>query len=185
MISGGDMKYAPKYAETILAFMDQNNDFVVCSGRFGKDKSNTPHGGGRFVRNSFFKKFYAKYPTIVGYESEIIERALTTGFKVKVLGEAKYDHLDELGHSHNFKEFGMSMRALGYHPLYVLGRVIVNFFDRNIGAKGSWNMLMNYVFYKPSRSDPYYSMFDLELIQAIRERQKARIKSILLSSFRL
>lgn len=180
MISGGDMKYSPSYAETILAFMDQNKGFVVCSGDFTRNKSTAPHGGGRFVRNSFFRKYYRKYPTIVGYESEIIERALTNGYKVRVLHKAKYDHLDELGHSHNFREFGMSMKALGYHPLYVLGRVIANTFNSDIGFKGSWNMLMNYMSYRPSRLDSYYSVFDDELIHAIRERQKNRIKSILL-----
>jgi glycosyltransferase involved in cell wall biosynthesis len=180
MISGGDMKYSPSYAETILAFMDQNKDVVVCSGDFTRNKSTSPHGGGRFVRNSFFRKYYRKYPTIVGYESEIVERALTNGYKVRVLHEAKYDHLDELGHSHNFREFGMSMKALGYHPLYVLGRVIANAFNSDIGFKGSWSMLMNYIAYRPSQSDPYYSVFDDELMYAIRERQKDRIKSILL-----
>jgi glycosyltransferase involved in cell wall biosynthesis len=180
MISGGDMRYSPSYAETILAFMDKNKGVVVCSGDFTKNKSTIPRGGGRFVRNSFFKKYYRKYPTIVGYEAEIIERALTNGYKVKVLHEAKYDHLDALGHSHNFTEFGMSMKALGYHPLYVIGRVIANTFNSDIGFKGSWSMLVSYLSYRPSKSDPYYSVFDDELVHAIRERQKNRIKSILL-----
>jgi glycosyltransferase involved in cell wall biosynthesis len=180
MISGGDMKYSPNYAKIILEFMDQNRDTVVCSGGYTRNKSTVPRGGGRFVRNSFFRKYYRKYPTIVGYESEIIERALTNGYKVKVLNDAKYDHLDKLGHSHNFTEFGMGMKALGYHPLYVFGRVIVNIFNSDIGFKGSCNMLVNYISYKPSKSDPYYSLFDDELMQAIRERQKNKIKSMLL-----
>ena len=88
------------------------------------------------------------------------------------MDEARYDHLDELGHSHNFREFGMSMKALGYHPLYVLGRLVANTFNSDIGFKGSWTMLMNYISYRPSRSDPYYSVLDDELKHAIRERQK-------------
>lgn len=180
MISGGDMKYSHNYAKTILEFMDQNKDVVVCSGDFTSNRSTVPRGSGRFVRDSFFRKYYRKYPTIVGYESEIIERALANGYKVRVLNEAKYYHLDKLGHSHNFREFGMGMKALGYHPLYVLGRVIASTFNSDIGFKGSWSMLINYISYRPSGSDPYYSVFDDELIHVIRERQKNRIKSILL-----
>ena len=39
-----------------------------------------------------------------------------------VYAGARYEHLERLGRGHSFTEFGRSMRALGYHPLYALGR---------------------------------------------------------------
>jgi hypothetical protein len=57
------VEYSPSY-----------EDVIVSSRDFTRNRSTTPHGGGRFVRNSFFRKYYRKYPTIVGYESEIIGR---------------------------------------------------------------------------------------------------------------
>ncbi len=177
MIGAGDAAFSPQYAERILKEMRDNPKLVICSGDYGTMKSVAPHGGGRFVRQSFFFKYYAEYPWILGYESEILERAILEGYEIKVLNDLELYHLDKLGHSHNFREFGYGMRTLGYYPPYVFGRFVLDFFcNKTMGKRGALNMLRYYLFFKPEKTG-YYSMFPEDIRRAIRARQKAYIKT--------
>ncbi len=57
MIGTDDTIYEKnEYAEKIISFMDKNSKYAVVSGVFDKNKHTSPHGAGRFVRNSFFNK---------------------------------------------------------------------------------------------------------------------------------
>jgi len=179
MIGAGDAALSPNYAELILKEMTSNPHLVICSGDYGLKKSKSPHGGGRFVRQSFFFENYTGYPWIIGYESEILERALLKGHEIKVLKDAEIYHLDKLGHSHNFREFGYGMRALGYFPLYSLGRIVLVFFrDKNVGKIGALNMLKYYICFRPSKTG-YYSQFPKEIRDSIRTRQKKSVMKFL------
>jgi len=178
MISTDDTHYEEFYAEKIMHDMDSDNRIAVSSGNYDNNSYKTPHGAGRFVRNSFFNNVLGRYPEKMGYESVILQMSLYHGFKNVVNNDARFSHTRQLGANHHFYEFGASMRTLGYHPLFVLGRFIQCFLTgRPIGRIGAIRMLYYYLSYRPKQQG-YDSMYDLEIRKAIRIRQKTRIKQI-------
>jgi len=178
MISTDDTHYEEFYAEKLMRNMDSDNRIAVSSGNYDNNSYTTPHGAGRFVRNSFFNNVLGRYPEKMGYESVILQMSLYLGFKNVVNNDARFSHTRQLGANHHFYEFGASMRTLGYHPLFVLGRFIQCFLTgRPIGRIGAIRMLYYYLSYRPKQQG-YDSMYDLEIRKAIRIRQKTRIKQI-------
>lgn len=175
MVAAGDTVFENEYAETIIAEMDKDSNTVVASGNNQEVKAVAPHGGGRFVSQDFFFRFYDKYPEIIGYESEILHRAQLNGYKTAVFDRARFTHTDPLGHKHNFSEFGQGMKALGYHPLYVLARVA---YTRR------WGMLWGYLAFTPKKTG-YYSQFPDELKKQISGMQKQRMKRKLLRMLKI
>jgi glycosyltransferase involved in cell wall biosynthesis len=178
MISTDDTQYEEFYAEKIMRKMDEDKIIAISSGNYDNNSYATPHGAGRFVRNSFFNNVLGQYPEKMGYESVILQMSLYHGFKNLVNNEARFSHTRQLGSNHHFYEFGASMRTLGYHPLFVLGRFMQCFVTgKPIGRMGAIQMLYYYLSYKPKQMG-YDSMYDPEIRQAIRIRQKTRIKQI-------
>jgi glycosyltransferase involved in cell wall biosynthesis len=178
MISTDDTHYEESYAEKIMNKMDADNKIAISSGNYDSNSYATPHGAGRFVRSSFFEDFLGLYPEKMGYESVILQMSLHHGFKNLVNNDARFSHTRQLGANHHFYEFGASMRTLGYHPLFVLGRVAQCFLTgQPIGRMGAVHMLYYYLSYKP-KQDGYDSMYDPEIRKAIRIRQRRRIKQI-------
>ncbi len=178
MISTDDTQYEEFYAEKIMQKMDEDKIIAISSGNYDSNSYATPHGAGRFVRNSFFNNVLGYYPEKMGYESVILQMSLYHGFKNLVNNDARFSHTRQLGSNHHFYEFGASMRTLGYHPLFVLGRFMQCFLTGNpIGRMGAIQMLYYYLSYKP-KQEGYDSMYDPEIRQAIRIRQKTRIKQI-------
>ena len=166
LVCAGDTVLDVDYAERIIMEMDADQTIAVASGNCNPEPALAPHGGGRFVRQSFFYKFYEQYPEIIGYESEILFRAKMQGYATKVFNDVRFTHTVPLGGSHNFSEFGPGMRALGYHPLYVLARSI---YSRN------HKMLWSYVKFRPAKSG-YYSMFPEEFRKEVRQLQSHAIR---------
>ena len=178
MISTDDTNYEEPYAEKIMNKMDADNNIAISSGNYDSNSYATPHGAGRFVRNSFFEEFLGLYPEKMGYESVILQMSLYHGFKNLVNNDARFSHTRQLGANHHFYEFGASMRTLGYHPLFVLGRFAQCFLTgQPIGRMGAVRMLYYYLSYKP-KQDGYDSMYGSEIRKAIRIRQKTRITQI-------
>lgn len=178
MISTDDTQYEEFYAEKIMRKMDEDKIIAISSGNYDSNSYATPHGAGRFVRNSFFNNVLGYYPEKMGYESVILQMSLYHGFKNLVNNDARFSHTRQLGSNHHFYEFGASMRTLGYHPLFVLGRFMQCFLTgKPIGRMGAIQMLYYYLSYKP-KQEGYDSMYDPEIRQAIRIRQKTRIKQI-------
>jgi glycosyltransferase involved in cell wall biosynthesis len=178
MISTDDTQYEEFYAEKIMRKMDEDKIIAISSGNYDNNSYATPHGAGRFVRNSFFNNVLGQYPEKMGYESVILQMSLYHGFKNLVNNDARFSHTRQLGSNHHFYEFGASMRTLGYHPLFVLGRFMQCFVTgKPIGRMGAIQMLYYYLSYKPKQMG-YDSMYDPEIRQAIRIRQKTRIKQI-------
>ncbi len=178
MISTDDTHFEEFYAEKLMHDMDSDNRIAVSSGNYDNNSYTTPHGAGRFVRNSFFNNVLGRYPEKMGYESVILQMSLYHGFKNVVNNDARFSHTRQLGANHHFYEFGASMRTLGYHPLFVIGRFMQCFLTgRPIGRIGAIRMLYYYLSYRPKQQG-YDSMYDLEIRKAIRIRQKTRIKQI-------
>lgn len=171
MVSAGDVIFPKNYAASIISEMDKDPSIAVSSGTVASENVRMmPTGGGRFVRQSFFYSHYDKYPSIVGYESEILFRARIQGYKLAVYEHAQFKHVDDLGHKNNFIEFGWGMRALGYHPLFVLGRVLLAIFGKGeMSSRGALCMFWRYLTYKPR--DGYYSLFPAEFRQKVRAMQ--------------
>lgn len=179
MIGAGDTIFSKDYSEIILNKMKEDSNLVICSGYHGKERIAQPHGAGRFVRQSFFFEHYEKYPEIIGYETQIIYKALIHKHKVAVIKDAKFDHADTLGHQHNFVEFGQAMRSMGFHPAYVFGRCFLEIIKNdNIGRKGAMNMLWNYLTFKPQKTG-YFSLFSDDIRKQIKDLQIQEIKQIL------
>lgn len=179
MISADDTHYEESYSEKIMNLMDSDNKIAISSGNYDNNKYSTPHGAGRFVRNSFFEEFLHLYPEKMGYESVILQMSLYHGLKNFVNNNARFSHTRPLGTNHHFYEFGASMRTLGYHPLFVLGRFVQCFLTgRPMGRIGAVQMLYHYLSYSPKQVG-YDSMYDPEIRKAIRTRQKTRILQIL------
>lgn len=73
MISTDDTHYEDSYAEKIMNKMDADTNIAISSGNYDTNSYATPHGAGRFVRNSFFEEFLGLYPEKMGYESVILQ----------------------------------------------------------------------------------------------------------------
>jgi glycosyltransferase involved in cell wall biosynthesis len=179
MISTDDTQYEESYSEKIMQEMDSDDKIAISSGNYDNNSYSTPHGAGRFVRNSFFEEFLGLYPEKMGYESVILQISLYQGFKNLVNNNARFSHTRPLGANHHFYEFGASMRTLGYHPLFVLGRFVQCFVTgQPMGRMGALLMLYHYLSYNPKQVG-YDSMYDPEIRKAIRTRQRMRIMQLL------
>ena len=178
MISTDETHYEELYAAKIMRKMDYDDKIAISSGNYDDNNYTTPHGAGRFVRSSFFDNVLGRYPEKMGYESVILQLSLYHGFKNVVNNEARFSHTRPLGTNHQFYEFGASMRTLGYHPLFVLGRFVQCFLaGKPMGRLGAIRMLYYYLTYEPKK-EGYDSMYDPEIRKAIRIRQKTRILQI-------
>lgn len=173
LILPSDASLVPDYAERLLKAFDAQPSLVIASGDWGYKQSIAPHGGGRFVKQEFFNLYYPNgYPRILGYESEILERAILKGYTLCVLNDVEMFHHDPLGHSHNFREFGYGMRCLGYYPPYAFSRILWDFFNNpSVGKEGAVKILYYYLTFRPQKTG-YYSKFPLDLRIAVSERQK-------------
>jgi glycosyltransferase involved in cell wall biosynthesis len=183
MIATDDTIYPPDYTKKIMSYMDSNPSIAIASGKYSKHRSVMPHGAGRFIRNSFFEKtvWHGYYPEQMGYESATLYEASRCGYSYIVIDDAEFKHTRPLGETHKFYEFGASMRTLGYHPIFALGRFIKYFITGEItGRLGATYMLYYYLTYTP-KSVGYDRMYDTNIRQYVRENQVQRLKNIILS----
>jgi glycosyltransferase involved in cell wall biosynthesis len=175
MIAPDDAEYEENYCEKIIRCMDSDPSVVIASGNYDINEYSMPRGAGRLIRNSFFFSLHSYYPEKMGYETLIFYSAIQNNFKYKVIPEARFVHTRVLGSNHHFYEFGASMRTLGYHPLFVLGRFIKYVCSgKPIGRLGSIYMLYHYLSYRPKERG-YDSMFDADTRKNIRRIQTKRI----------
>jgi glycosyltransferase involved in cell wall biosynthesis len=181
LIATDDTIYSNDYAQKIVAYMDSNLQTAVVSGNYTRHKPTMPHGAGRFVRNSFFENtsWHGYYPEQMGFESAILYEANSCGFATYVLNEARFEHVRMLGKVHKFREFGASMRTLGYHPLFAIARFLKYFVTGKVtGRIGSLYMLYYYVTYKPKLGG-YHSMYSEKIRHHVRRKQINKLKDIL------
>jgi glycosyltransferase involved in cell wall biosynthesis len=175
MNTAGDCRYESAYAEKVLRFLKENPDVVIASGDYGSRAATSPWGAGRFVRQSFFKKYYEGYPEKVGWEDEMLARAKCNGYRIAVVKDAIFEHLDELGHSHKFNDWGKQMKAVGYSHLHVFGRCAKMLFSSNeVRKMDVLKILWSYLTYRPQESG-YYSQYDRELRKAVAKMQRHEI----------
>lgn len=178
MIATDDTIYESDYSKKIISIMDNNPDLAIASGSYSNYEYEKPHGAGRFIRNTFFSKVHQYYPEKMGYESVVLITAQKYGMNYALVKDATFEHTRQLGQDHHFYEFGASMRTLGYHPVFALGRFI-NYFitGKPIGRKGAIYMIYHYIFYKP-KDTGYDSMYPGDIRNFLRKKQFERIKSL-------
>jgi hypothetical protein len=175
MIAQDDNQYEHNYCEKIIKYMDSDSSIAIASGNYDNMNYHIPRGAGRFVRNSFFTSVHGYYPERMGSEVVLFYSAIQNNYKCMVVPQARYIHSRELGTNYNFYEFGASMKTLGYHPLYVLGRFAKYFCSgRPIGRLGSLYMLYHYLLFKP-KEEGYDSMLDNATRKVIRRMQTKRM----------
>ncbi|CAN5575737.1 hypothetical protein BH23THE1_BH23THE1_31030 [soil metagenome] len=177
LIATDDTVYEQRYAEKILAFIKDNHHIAIASGNYDNNRYVTPHGAGRFVNNRFFEKNIKFYPEKIGYESFILHQARKDGYDYTIVTDAKFSHTRELGTDHHFSDWGQSMKALGYHPLFVFGRFIVDFIKNKPTRRvGTISILYCYLTYRP-KYNGYNSFYQKELRDYIRMSQINQLKS--------
>jgi glycosyltransferase involved in cell wall biosynthesis len=181
MIATDDSIYPADYTKKIISSMDSDKSLAIVSGNYTKYDALTPHGAGRFIRNSFFENtiWHGCYPEQMGCESAILYEAKRSGHSFAIIGDAKFEHTKPLGQSYKFYEFGAGMRTLGYHPLCVLVRFLKCFVSGEfIGRKGALYMLYYYLSYK-TKSDGYNQLYDKSLRDYIRINQRLRLRRVI------
>lgn len=178
MIATDDTVYEENYVEKLFMFLSDNPDVVITSGNYDDNRYIAPHGAGRLVNNTFFEKNLKFYPQIIGYESFILHAARKEGFEYAVVHTARFEHTRKLGSDHNFYDWGQSMKALGYHPIFVMNRCLIYFINaKPIGRRGPMVMLYKYFTYKP-QNQGYYGLYQKDVRDYIRNSQLAQLKKI-------
>jgi biofilm PGA synthesis N-glycosyltransferase PgaC len=182
MISGDDCRYPKDYAQSTISRMNNDPHIAVASGfpRSGRAVSteHSPSGSGRMIRCSFWKAIGEEYPVKAGWETWLLYKALEKRLEVKLFDDLIYEHLRPRGTVHQFGYWGAAMHALGYHPLYALGRIAKNFVTRKTTLKGLVNMLEGYLLAFLGSSDPFISRFEQPLRIFVRTQQRHRIARI-------
>ena len=110
---------------------------VIASGIIdGESQRDTaPRGSGRIVRYDFWKKYGLEYPCWYGFESYIVYKALVENYPISVVRSASSWSQRKTGKTTNYKNYGKAMRALGYHPMYAMGRILFTFVQKSEKAR--------------------------------------------------
>jgi glycosyltransferase involved in cell wall biosynthesis len=129
MILGADHIIPPDYISKIVQIMEENDSIVIASGviRGESQRDTAPRGSGRIIKYEFWKKLGLRYPSWYGFESYIVYKALVDSYQVRVVRDAISWSQRPTGKTTNYRSYGKAMQALGYHPLYALGRIILTF----------------------------------------------------------
>ena len=180
LIIADDIILPKEYIEKLGLEMKKDSKLVVVSGSRGLESSDDvslPEGAGRIIDMKFFGALGLRHPPYYGYEPWILFKALQLGYKIKKFESIKYEHKRVFGTKHNFVEYGPAMRCLGYHPIFVIARVLRNIFSNKSGISKltSLKMIFDYLNKKKWENDPYFKYFEPELRHFIRTFQKNRL----------
>jgi glycosyltransferase involved in cell wall biosynthesis len=174
MILGADHIIPVDYISKIVTIMEKNNLLVIASGviKGESQRDTSPRGSGRIIKYDYWKKLGLRYPSWYGFESYIVYKALVDSYQVKVVRDAIGWSQRPTGKTTNYKSYGKAMRALGYHPLYLLGRIILTL---KHNPKGAFKMILGY-------SDLSIKKYDIA--SDVNKLQFIEIKRKIISKFR-
>ncbi len=180
LISSDDIVFPINYVERLIIKAEKNPKLVIVSGSRGLDQSDQmsfPEGAGRLIKIFYFEQIGYFHPPYYGYEPWILYKALQMGYEIIKLNDIQYQHLREFGSGHNFIEYGPAMRCLGYHPLFIVMRILRNLINKNTGISktASIKMLLDYINKKKWLKDPYFHYFDPDIRRFVRSTQKKRL----------
>ena len=172
MILGADHVLSSDYVSTIVKEMEKN-DLVIASGVIDEEsqRDTSPRGSGRLVRYDFWKKHGLEYPHWYGFESYIVFKALIANYRINVIRSAHSWSQRKTGKTTNYKNYGKAMRALGYHPLYAMGRILFTLFKN---PKSSIEMFFGFLDFSVKKYD---IASEVHAFQSIQLKQKLFSKS--------
>ena len=183
MISGDDCVYPPAYAGSLLARMNSMARIVVASGQpstgGSHSQEHSPSGSGRMVRCSFWREVGGGYPLKAGWETWLLYKAAERGFEVRLFDDLTYEHARPRGAEHQFVYWGAAMGALGYHPLYAIGRITINAVRPSFAPRRAVSMLRGYLQSHLGSSDTFISSYDHSLQSFVRRKQSQRITQVI------
>lgn len=189
MVTGDDCSYAENYTGPLVSRMLRDARIAVASGRASDQLRSSldqlPSGSGRMIKCDFWEKMGGKYPVRAGGETWLVYKAMELGLKVRVYEDLAFQHLRPQGSQHQFADWGASMHNLGYHPLFVMGRVAKNLVERNVGLEGSVNMVRGYLQGALGSSDFYFGPFENSLRKFISGEQRKRMTRTITSRLRI
>ena len=184
MISGDDCSYPPHYAASLLDRMSSNSRIVVGSGRPSAGGSvsqeHSPSGSGRMVQCGFWREVGAAYPVQAGWETWLLYKAEQMGFQTRLFNDLSYEHARPRGAGHQFLYWGAAMATLGYHPLYAIGRIILNAL-KPFSPKRGINLFRGYLQAELGSEDPFIRPYDDTLREYLRRRQAEQIARVISS----
>jgi glycosyltransferase involved in cell wall biosynthesis len=193
LISGDDCLYPKVYAESLMSRM-LKEDVAIASGIC--DHTSTikslrevyPTGSGRMIRHDYWRKIGASFPKSYGWETWLLYRAEKDNEKVKVYPDLQFHHMHPRGRTHGFYHWGRARYLLGYHPLYMLGRTVIDLLDTNppIPRLGAMKMLIGYLaapFLLRWGTDPYMKPL-ADVREFIYHKQLKIIKAIFSGTYR-
>ncbi len=129
LIIGADTLLPKNYIFRLVAEFEKDSRLGLASGVDDREEISALHvrGSGRMMRSSLLKKM-GLLPPIYGWETYQIVFAFSQGYKVKHFPHIKFElaRPSGKGHARSYYGWGRAMRELGYHPLYALGRIIMN-----------------------------------------------------------
>jgi glycosyltransferase involved in cell wall biosynthesis len=181
-ISADDCIYPPQYVRVIVEHMNRDPLLAVVSGTRGipapLDGWKPPEGSGRLIRNTLLSSVGFRFPEKAGYEPWIVYEAMRRGLQVDSISSLRYEHQGVFGGAHSFAQWGYLPHALGYHPVFFLGRCLQNFCSgKTVPRKAVLGMLGRYLkWYIAKPKDPFYEPHTKELRAFIRSYQESRMK---------
>lgn len=199
-----DCVYPANYIEKLLARMEADQ-VDVASGDWGLpgtvDQRKAPQGAGRLVSDRVMKSLDYGFPEIYGYESWLLHKAEQLGFKMECYTDIRFElhtkfgieawhpnpeDVPDMGEGHNFYEWGLGMRCLGYHPLYVILRFLSDImFNRAVPKRAAFRMMWEYfeTYWNPRiRADAYYhESHDLKYLDYMTGKQVTRVGRLMLA----
>lgn len=183
MISGDDCIYPPAYVESIVNRMMKDTQLVIASGRPSEAglrvDEHSPSGSGRIVRVHFLREVGFSFPAKAGWEAWLLYTAEQQGCRSQLFKDLSYSHVRPRGAKHHFRYWGAAMYTLGYHPLYALGRIVLNLVKR-ASIKSALGLFVGYLDAVLGSSDPFMSPFDGSLrrfVYVMQQREIARLVS--------
>ena len=169
---GGDHLFPPRYVEIITKEMNSNPKLGICSGfiKGSKEKRIEPPGSGRIVRFTILKAMNLQYPIKYGGEAYILYKSLQLGFENKIFDiETTILRPTRLTYSkEQYVGYGRAAKALGYSPLFFIGKLII---ESKKSVKGAFYQLKGFL-------DSNVELHDKEIRQLVRKRQNERMKRI-------
>jgi len=126
MIAGSDDVFPRSYVEVMVREFIRDDKLVMVSGYVAGEawKAKVPRGGGRVIRTSYIKKA-GLYPLNYGWESYLVFKAWSLGFKTKVVPVPFISQRPASRNPIKFYFLGKGMRALGYTLPYALSRFML------------------------------------------------------------
>jgi len=146
LFTSDDAKYPSDYIESLIEKIRENNKLVVVSGDFAAKElgDRAPQGTGRLVNYPYYRQVGGYPEGLWGWESWLLFKALMDGREIKNFQDIRFQHTRPYSNA-SIITFGYAMYCLGYSPLMVAGRFLINFLRHYMTFTQNCMMLYGYI----------------------------------------